>query len=320
MTRGLRIRIAARICLVFVLVVRGALAQPVSDSSEAHVQRGIELRRSGEDAAALAEFERAQALEPSPRVRAQIGFALQALGRWREAEEVQMRVLAEADAWVREHSDLVRESLAAVQHHLSWLSVECDVAGAELTVNGVPAGRLPLSNAVRVVAGAVVLEVRADGYDPVRRTTDVPAGAQARESVVLVRSQATPPNTTLAAEPAKDAGVARRTAGWVTLAGGALLVSGGIVAAVVSAVYSARYNDDTRCFVGTLTRDQNCGIDRGIADTTRITGIAALAAGGLAVGGGVLLLVTSPRARPASPAATLACGMGPGLLGCAGRF
>ncbi|HXN32155.1 MAG TPA: hypothetical protein VN894_09845, partial [Polyangiaceae bacterium] len=78
-----RIRLAwgcACLCLVLGLSTRSALAQVSSEGSpEAHVRRGLELRRSGDDAAALAEFERAQVLAPALRTRAQIALALQAL-------------------------------------------------------------------------------------------------------------------------------------------------------------------------------------------------------------------------------------------------
>jgi hypothetical protein len=56
------------------------------------------------------------------------------------------------------------------------------------------------------------------------------------------------------------------------------------------------------------------------SETTRVTAIATLAAGGLAVGAGVLLPATSPRAHAAPLGATPACDIGPGHLACAGRF
>jgi hypothetical protein len=287
--------------LAVLLLGGSAMAQPMApDSPEAHIERGLELRRAGQDAAALAEFRRAQSISPEPRVGAQIGFALQALGRWREAEETQLRVLAEGtNPWVREHADVVRESLAAAQRHLAWLSVECEVAGAELSLDGAPVARIPLSGPVRVVAGAVVLEVRADGYDPVRRTIDVPAGAQLRETFALVR--ALPMSRTSAGEKPErerapglvDAGAGARAAGWVALIGGGVLASGGVAALLVSNDYSEQYNDPS-CLAGTYTREQNCGSDRGVAEATRTTAIIAFAAAGLAVGTGVWLLLTSP--------------------------
>jgi hypothetical protein len=312
----------ACICVVLGLFAHNAYAQPTgADNAEAHVRRGLELRRSGDDAAALAEFESAQALAPTPRVRAQIGLALQALGRWREAEEVELEVLSEhPDPWVRDHADLLRESLATAQHHLAWVSVDCNVAAAELRVNGAAPLRLPLTTPVRVVAGAVVLQVRADGYESVLRKIDVSEGARTRESVVLIASPPALPIGTPTTVLAPGPETAKRTAAWVTLATGSVLLAGGIAASVVSVVYSGMYNDDSRCFVSPLTRDQRCGTERGIAQTTRVTAIVTLAGGGLAVGAGAFLLATSRGPRAGFGARTVACTLELGSLGCAGTF
>jgi hypothetical protein len=223
---------------------------------------------------------------------------------------------------VREHGDVLRESLAAVQQHLSWLSVECNVHGAELFVNGTASGTLPLAKPVRVVAGAVVLEVRANGYGPIRRTIDVPPGERARESVILVANApaavvAMPAPSPLAGP---DTSRVRRAIGWTTIAGGGVLVAGGIAASIAYAVYAIKYNDDSQCLrVPGLRRDQQCGTELGTAETSLITAVAAFTAGGLAAGAGVYLLATSSP-RNAGPSAAIACRLGAASFACAGRF
>jgi hypothetical protein len=313
---------SACIGLALGLFAPSALGQSrTADSVDAHVKRGVELRRNGDDAAALTEFEQAHALEPSSRIRAQIGLALQALGRWRDAEEALLAALSdESDPWVREHADLLRESMAAAQHHLAWLSVESNVAGAEIAVNGASAGTLPLLHPLRVVAGATVLDVRARGYEPIRRTVDLAPSVRARESVVLVAlpAIAAPERPAAVAQP--DTGASRRTAGWVTLAAGGVLATGGLFASAVSAVYAGIYNDDSRCFVSPLTRDQRCGDDRGIARATLTTAVVAFSAAAIAMGTGVYLIATSSPKHATAPTASLACGAAPGFFGCAGVF
>ncbi len=332
-------RVAACLSVALQLVVSAAFAQPHSDDTAGtHVRRGVELRRLGNDEAALAEFQRAQAVEASPRILAQIGLALQALGRWPEAEEATLAALSDdSDAWVEEHRELLRESLAAAQHHLGWMIVDCNVGGAELLINGRPAGKLPLDGPVRVIAGEVVLQVKANGYEPVLRKIDVLEGSRAREAVTLVQSQ--PPSVTdrdpasagppirapLAKAPATvlplDLGNSRRmTVGWVTFGVGGTLAAGGLAAAAISAVYTARYNDDSRCFVWPQTRDQRCGADRGIVETTRVTAIVALATSAIAVGAGAFLLATTPPRQIGSAKGAVACRLAPGFVGCTGRF
>jgi hypothetical protein len=296
---------------------------PFASDAEDHVRRGLDLRRSGDDAAALAEFERAEELGPAPRVRAQIGLALQALGRWREAEEVQLQVLADhSDPWVHEHADVLRESLAAVQQHLSWLSVECNVAGAELLVNGTASGTLPLQKPVRVIAGALVVEVRARGYRTIRRTIDVPPGERAREAVVLV---ADAPAADVVTTPAplaawSDPSPVRRAVGWTTIVSGGVFVAGGVAATIAYSLYAAKYNDDSQCLVVPgLRRDQQCGAELGTLHTTLVAAVASFALGGLAAGAGVYLLATS-SSRTAGRSAAIACGLGAASFACTGRF
>jgi hypothetical protein len=325
MSRIARALRAAPLCLGLAFVCPLAGAQEAPDASaEAHVQRGLDLRRVGDDATALAEFKLAEHSMPIARVRAQIGLALQALGRWRDAEEVLIRVLAEeSDPWTLEHREVLHQSLEAVQRHLSWLSIECNVNGAEAAVNGEAAGHLPLAKPIRVVAGNVVLDVRAEGYETVRRTIEVSPGVPARESVELVVAApaATPPASPVLPMPlTADPGIPRRTAGWTALAGGALLLSGGVVAAVVSGVNSAQYNDDARCYYGGESRDQRCGVQRGVADATLATAIAAFAAGALATIGGVYLLSSSSGTRAKAGTPAVACLLVPGAVGCRGQF
>jgi hypothetical protein len=311
-------------CTALTLVARGAEAQSSSeDEAEGHMQRGLDYRRTGNDSAALAEFERAETLAPSPRVHAQMGFALQALGRWREAEPIELQVLSYAsDPWVREHEDLLRESLATVQHHLGWLLVECNVSGAQFYVNGMFAGQLPMFDPLRVVSGAVVFQVRATGYEPVLRTIDVPAGTRARESVVLVASAPGPSTAVAATVVSSDPVAVRRAVGWAAIVVGGALAAGGVTALAVGAQHLAQYNDDARCFIPPLTRDQRCGADRGVVEATNVGAVVSLSAAGLAVATGIVLVAMAPSRPGANVGAinAVACGAGPWSLGCSGSF
>src|SRR5579872_6158721 len=86
--------------LMLVLAAAPAAAGP-KDDADAAISRGVALRRQGNDTAALAEFQRARSLSPSPRAVAQVGLALQALGRWAEAEAEIEDALGDAhDPWI----------------------------------------------------------------------------------------------------------------------------------------------------------------------------------------------------------------------------
>jgi hypothetical protein len=69
------------------LVANGDMARADEPQDvEAIINRGIALRLEGRDLEALVEFERAYAMNPTPRARAQIALAHQALGAWVPAE------------------------------------------------------------------------------------------------------------------------------------------------------------------------------------------------------------------------------------------
>ncbi len=87
-----------------------AQARPI----EALMRQAVELRRDGRDADALLLLQRAYRLDASPRVRAQIGFAEQALGRFAEAEVHLREALAAPDPWVIERRAIIDEALRVI--------------------------------------------------------------------------------------------------------------------------------------------------------------------------------------------------------------
>jgi Tfp pilus assembly protein PilF len=71
------------------------------EESNAAIARGVQLRQAGNDDEALAEFRRADQLMPSPRTKAQIALAEQALGQWVAAERDLRAALSTADdPWI----------------------------------------------------------------------------------------------------------------------------------------------------------------------------------------------------------------------------
>src|SRR3982751_4792891 len=161
-------------------------ADAEADPEDALIHRGIELRRQGNDRAALAELERAYAVKRSPRAAAQLGFAEQALGLWPQAEQHVREALAAKDvAWVRKNRATVETALATIRGHIGHVQVDGGVPGAQVTINGRSVGLIPLPDAVAVSAGPVDIEVRAVGYAPVLKTVNVAAGEVTRVPFTL---------------------------------------------------------------------------------------------------------------------------------------
>jgi hypothetical protein len=161
--------------------------------AEALIQKGLGLRRQGDERAALPFFQRAHELARSPRSAAQLGFVEQALGLWSDAEAHFGEALGTpADPWIREHRGLVEESSDFVKRNLGLLQLDTNVHDADVLVDGRVVGQTPLPRPLRVAAGQRHVELRAAGFRSVARDVGVSAGHTQHVAVELVPLGATP--------------------------------------------------------------------------------------------------------------------------------
>ncbi|MFO0557274.1 MAG: hypothetical protein U0269_04595 [Polyangiales bacterium] len=158
-----------------------------SVEADALVQQGVAQRRAGQDQLALESFRRAFALQPSPRTRAQIALAEQALGQWADADrDLRAALAANTDDWIQRNRAALEAALNAIASRIATIELTCNTAGARLFVNGHEESAFPLAQPLRVEAGTVALEVRMDGFRTARRALDVEGGRTYRESFSLV--------------------------------------------------------------------------------------------------------------------------------------
>ena len=95
--------VAALVAVAAWLTALGGEARAAADDEEALIRRGVELRKRGDDRAALQELQRAYQVAKSPRAAAQLGFAEQALAMWPQAEtHVSESLRARDDPWIHE--------------------------------------------------------------------------------------------------------------------------------------------------------------------------------------------------------------------------
>ena len=278
---------------------------------EALIHHGVELRKQGQNAEALAEFQRADASHPSPRAKAQIALAQQALGRWVDAETELVAVLAdESDPWIARNRQPLEDALATIRDHLGTLEIETNVDGATVIVNGAVAGTSPLPGAVRLVSGTARIEVQARGFGPMKREIDVPPHSVVKAAIMVMPAASASSAGTIAAEEmaAPDQpGVTRagasapdrteaapwmHTAGVIALVAAVPLLATGITAHVVRENKAADYNDDARCFKDMQTRNQRCGDLRDAAKTAGVVAVIGYGASAAALIAGVALLMT----------------------------
>lgn len=315
-------RILVGILLAAALV---AGARPASaEDAEALIQRGVELRQQGKDEPALELFRRALAESPTPRARAQVALAEQALGMWALAERDLVAALAaEGDPWIQKNKAALERALGVVREHLGDLEVRGGPAGAEVFVDGARVATLPMTAPARVVTGVHAVEVRAPGHVAVTRTATVTAGGVARETVELARAAVVGPSpgeprgtTPGGAAPAGSSGPSGlQIAGYAGVGLGVVGVGLGVTGLLLRQSAVSDYN--AQCPGVGAAQSPDCADKIATGDRWRTIAIASFVGGGIVGLGGGALLLFAPRAPNAS---AIACGPAGASLACQGRF
>ncbi len=183
-----------------------ALAQSDPDvQAEALVREGVELRRQGQDEAAVGVLRRAYQLRGSPRATGQLALAEQSLGRWARAESLLRSALrAVDDPWVARNREVLTGALAVAEQHLATVEVLGGVDGSELRVDDERVGALPGDRTLRVAAGSARVScVTPDGVVTTRVLELTPRAVGRVSFPGVVRAPAPSPATVLAPTPAR---------------------------------------------------------------------------------------------------------------------
>ena len=317
-------------------------------SEDELINRGIALRESRNDVAALEAFRQAYDLKKGARALAQVALAEQALGRWVSAEVDLGHAIARTDdPWIGRNKALLDQALVEIRGHLGSLQVTGGVPGAEVLIDGASVARLPLGAPLRVNAGRVTLEVRAAGHAPLTRAVVVPKRGLARETVALVgagplptaSASALPPPSFEAAragagtpaDQAGDGGTRWPVRKKVGVAVGAAAVASAAVGTTFLFVREGRAHDFNDAGCGTEALTPDCSARRDKEENALAWGLAGLA-GTLVLGGvGAYLLLWPSGSDPgrlaeADAGARFRCAPAVGSGGsgasiaCGGRF
>ena len=306
------------------------------------IEKGLQLRRQHRDAEALELFRRANEANPTPRARAQIALAEQALGQWVGAErDLHAAMTSAEDPWIASHGEALRGALAAIEKHLATLTVQANVTQGEVFLNGTRAGDLPLT-AARVPSGAVTIEVRSSGYETASRAIELAPGASVTEELRLTASvvpypsaapasdamspRPTPPGErpplVVQAPPLVSPGdTTRRAFAWGALGAAGAFLGGAVIAQIINENRTSKYNDDAQCLYGQLSRDERCGVYRGQAETAQtLATVGYVAAGTLGVGAAILFLVNPAKPKTTGISAWLDVGTSGARLDIGGKF
>jgi hypothetical protein len=272
-------RAIASALLVLAAGARAYAQEAAPVESSALLEQGVQRRIEHRDDEARALFARAWDACHCGEALAQMALAEQALGRWAAAERHLTDAMAMDEPWIARNRAVLADSLAEIGRHLATIEVRIDPHSATLTLSTGESTRADSTgfSRLRVVPGETVVRAEAAGFMPAAQTAATIAGETSRIEFTLV--PAVPPRA--ATVPTESPNASDRR--WIIGAGFAtgasvLFVAGAAIAWGFEQSAVRAYNDDSRCLVGSRTRDQNCGDD--LAHLQQAAGIAA---GGLAL-------------------------------------
>ncbi len=151
----------------------------------ARFDRALKLFNDGDNAAALAEFQRTLELAPNPVVLYNVGLVQAAMGRPVEAVETFDKLLAAPGALTPEQTARARETRAAQADRIAGLMVKVNVEGAAIEVDNLDVAKSPVTKPLGVASGMHVVTAVAPGYAPVRKAVMVAGRATAEVAFEL---------------------------------------------------------------------------------------------------------------------------------------
>jgi hypothetical protein len=165
------------IAILVVTVVCSSARAAEPETADQLVAKGVELRKKGDHAGALRDFQAAHAKEPSGRTLAQMGIAEATLHLWVDAENHLSQALESTMPWVEKNRATLEQTLQTVRTHTTEISIY-GTTGAVVTLEDKVVGRIPLPSVPRVNEGTVTVKVESRGYRPFVQTLPAKGGSQ----------------------------------------------------------------------------------------------------------------------------------------------
>jgi len=176
-------------CACACVVASWATPSRADDVSDL-LRRGVALRRERRNEEALAAFQEAARLAPTPPVVAQLALAEQALGRWPDAaRDLDAALSSPSDPWIAKNRDALRAAQSVVAAHVAWVEIDVEPADAQIHLDG---RAITAGGATPVGTGPGVIEVRADARVPDVRRVDLAAGERLHLVISLAPVPAPP--------------------------------------------------------------------------------------------------------------------------------
>lgn len=276
--------------VVGLLLLATSGAAEERDQARAKLAEGVRLLEAGKPAAALARFEEAYAIVPSPKIQYNMALAYSRMDRNADAFMAYGRFLREATDGSAEHISHARQELERLSKNVAFVELVCDVPGASVLIDGRRVGLTPLPDRLPVDTGPHEIVVQSAGLEDGSRRFTAVAGESVTLRIDLRRPAANltlaprespAPAAVMVQEKEERAATGQGTS-WKKVAGYGLLAAG-VAGAIGGGYFVLRQRGD------------GCGdpLPGFACNTTRPStapGWVLLGAGaGLAVGGGILL-------------------------------
>jgi tetratricopeptide (TPR) repeat protein len=211
--------------------------------SHGHFDRGVEFVQDGDLRAASIEFKRAYAASPNYKVLYNLGQVSNELREYIDAQAYYRRYLSDGGNEIEpaRRRD-VEAILAKLSGRIANLMLSSNIVGAELFVDDVSVGTTPLSEPVRVSAGARVISASVSGRPRLMRTIEAAGGD------TLVLQLDFPPAGDHETLPGPSSAPRRAESGgpgpalWIGIGAGALGIATGVMA-VLASNDAAKYHD-----------------------------------------------------------------------------
>jgi hypothetical protein len=174
-----------------VLLAIVAQTSPLTADPQAKAQaqellgQGTKLYAQGDVAGALEKFNAAYAAYASPKLMFNIGQCYRDLSRPVEALEAFEKFLASAADASPEMAADARKAVAQLQKKLGRIQIDCETAGAEVSVDGKNVGMAPLPDPIWATPGHHQVTAKHASAAPAIEDVDVTAGSVSTVTVRL---------------------------------------------------------------------------------------------------------------------------------------
>jgi hypothetical protein len=235
------------LCLCATSATAAAYAQaPASEAASTRADdlthQGVELSKKHQWAEAEALFREAWSLKRSYDIGGNLGVAEAALGKWRDAAEHLAFALRTFPANGKPgHRDLLKEKLAAARREVAALSVDVNVPGAEVSVDGVSAGAAPVPDEIFVEPGSHTVQAKRAGYLDAKQTVQAAKGSA--QTVTLALPPAPPPPLTTTGSVPQSTPPPWRPGPAVLIPAGALAAGGIAIGAGLTVAANGKASD-----------------------------------------------------------------------------